>query len=211
MPLKFSVSRTRIDLIGCVASVVDAIACLAFLVLQADLTNSARALVECVVDPVTCMVVYWALYWRLRDTRPILAEAAFYALFLGTFFIACENGLEDLGNLNAFSLNSVYTNELHTLLELLVAFTLPVGLAVYAWLITSSPPLRRWLGFLIGGQVVCLYMSLASFRIPQVWEFVDSQVLTIYAIILSLAKAVWFLSPVAGSKIVPVDREKRGP
>jgi hypothetical protein len=54
----------------------------------------------------------------------------------------------------------------------------------------------------MGIQVVLLFMALGIFAFPRLTDFVSSQLFTVYAIILSVAKAVWFLSPVAGSKRV---------
>jgi hypothetical protein len=42
-------------------------------------------------------------------------------------------------------------------------------------------------------QVIILFIELSVFSIPRVSEFVTA----VYAVILSLAKAAWFLSPVA--------------
>jgi hypothetical protein len=194
MPTKPTIFSNRSDFFGFVSSLTDACACLIFLFWQTNLTNVGRAAIECVVDPIACLVGYWAIYERLRNTRPVLSEVGFYFLVLGTFFVAWENGMEVFGNLNAFSLPSVRANEAHTLLQLLGSFTLPIGLAIYAWLIASSAPRRRWLGWMLGVEVVILYMVLGSFNIPWVGEFVTSRVLTVYAIILSIAKGIWFLS-----------------
>ena len=51
----------------------------------------------------------------------------------------------------------------------------------------------------MGVQAVLMFMALGSFVFPWLSDFVTSQLLTVYAIILAVAKAVWFLSPVAGS------------
>jgi hypothetical protein len=75
-------------------------------------------------------------------------------------------------------------------------FQLPVGLAIYAWLIATSPHLRRWLGVMMGVQAVLLFIALGAFIFPHLSDFVASQLFTLYAIILSVAEAVWFLSPV---------------
>jgi hypothetical protein len=129
-----------------------------------------------------------------------LADFGFCILVLGTFFLTCENAVEELGNLNCFSLKYVSAIEVHSLLELFASLTLPFGLAIYAWLIASSPPLRRWLGFMIGIQVVILFIDLGVFNSPRVSEFVTA----VYAIILS---------PVAASEVRPFDRKqmKMGP
>jgi hypothetical protein len=132
-----------------------------------------------------------------------LADIGIYILILGTFFLTCQNAVEELRNLNIFPLESVSAFELDTLLELYSSLSLPFGLAIYAWLIATSPPLRRWLGFMIGIQVVILFADLGAFNIPRVSEFMTA----VYAIILSLAKAVWFLSPVADSEFTSLGRK----
>jgi hypothetical protein len=126
----------------------------------------------------------------------MLADVGISILILGTFFLTCQNAVEELGNLKLFPAKYVSAVELDTLLGLLASYTLPFGLAIYAWLIATSPLLRRWLGFMMGIQVVILFIDLGVFNIPQISELVTA----VYAIILSLAKAVWFLSPVAGAK-----------
>jgi hypothetical protein len=133
----------------------------------------------------------------------MLAELGITILVLGTFFLTCQNALEELVNLKLFPLKHVSPIELDILLELFASFSLPFGLAIYAWLIATSPPLRRWLGFMIGIQVVILFIDLGAFSIPQLSEFLTA----VYAIVLSLAKAVWFLSPVAGSKFTSLGRK----
>lgn len=201
--LRLSSRRTRADIIACIASLVDAFACLGFLFLQVSPTNAGRLYIASLVDPITCMIGYWVIFRRLRRARPILADFGFCILVLGTFFLTCENAVEELGNLHSFSLKYVSAMEVDTLLELFASLTLPFGLAIYGWLIASSPPLRRWLGFMIGIQVVILFIDLGAFNIPRISELVTA----VYAIILSLAKAVWFLSPVAASKFTPLDRK----
>jgi uncharacterized membrane protein len=191
-----SSGRTRADLIACVASLVDALACVTFLFLQANPTNVGRLYIASLIDPITCIIGYWVIFGRLRGTRPILADFGISILILGTFFLTCQNAVEELGNLKLFPAKYVSAVELDTLLGLLASYTLPFGLAIYAWLIATSPHLRRWLGFMIGIQVVILFTDLGVFNIPQISEFVTA----VYAIILSLAKAVWFLSPVAGAR-----------
>ena len=61
--------------------------------------------------------------------------------------------MEELVNLKLFPLKYVSAIELDTLLELFASYSLPFGLAIHAWLVATSPPLRRWLGFMIGIQV----------------------------------------------------------
>jgi uncharacterized membrane protein len=204
-PTKLTLSsrRTRSDIIACIASLVDASACLTFLFLQANPANVGRLYIASLIDPITCLIGYWVMFRRLRHTRPILADLGFCILVLGTFFMTCDNAVEELGNLHSYSLKYVSAIELDTVLQLLASLSLPFGLAIFAWLIATSPPLRRWLGFMMGIQVLILFIDLGAFNIPRISEFGTA----VYAIILSLAKAVWFLSPVAGSKVVPVERK----
>jgi hypothetical protein len=192
--------RTRADLTGCVACLVDAFACIIFLVLPATPANVGLLCIVLLVDQITCIVGYCVMYRRLLVAKPKLAELGFYLLISGTLFLAGHNVLEASARLNFFTLNYFTANVFHILLEVLVTFTLPFGLAIYAWIIARSPPLRRWLGFMIGVQAVLLFLALGSFVFPSLSDFVTYQLLTVYAIILAVAKAVWFLSPVAGSK-----------
>ena len=140
------------------------------------------------------------MYRRLVAARPKFAELGFYLVISGTLFLTGQNVLEMSARLNFFTLNYFTANGFDILLEILVTFTLPFGLAIYAWLIASSPPLRRWLGFMMGVQVVLLFVALGSFAFPRISDFVTSQLFAVYAIILSIAKGVWFLSPVTSSK-----------
>jgi len=149
--------RTKVDVVACIASFVDALACLIFLLWQTKLTNVGRSYIECIVDPITCLIGYWGFYRRLHDTEAILADIGLTFLVLGTLSLSCQNAVEDLANLNFLWLQGDTPKEVDAFLELLVAFTLPLGLAIYAWLIGSSPGLRRWLGFMIGVQVLPFY------------------------------------------------------
>jgi hypothetical protein len=76
----------------------------------------------------------WLLgfYRRLHDTEAILADIGLTFLVLGTLSLSCQNAVEDLANLNSFSLQGDTPKEVDSFLELLVAFTLPLGLAIYA-------------------------------------------------------------------------------
>jgi hypothetical protein len=193
--------RTWVDLCGCVASFVDAFTCITLLFLPATPATVDRICII-FIDPITCIIVYWALYRRLKDTKPIWAELGFYLLISGTLFLTCRNVLEESAGLNLRTLNYSTANGFDIALELLVTFTLPFGLAIYAWLIASSPPLRRWLGFMMGVQAVLLLIAFCSFAFPRLSDFASSELCVVYAIILSASKAVWFLSPVAGSRHV---------
>jgi hypothetical protein len=192
--------RTRADLIGCIAYLVDAFVCATFLVLPATPANVGLLCIVLLADQITCVIGYCAMYRRLLVTKPKLAELGLYLLISGTLFLACHNVLEESARLNFFTLNYSTANAFNILLEILVTFTLPVGLAIYAWLIASSPTLHRWLGFMMGVQVVLLFIALGFFAFPWLSGFVTAELITIYAIILSVAKAVWFLSPVTNSK-----------
>jgi hypothetical protein len=103
--------------------------------------------------------------------------------------------VEDLSNPTFLWLSGESAKDLDSLLELLVAFSLMFGLAIYAWLIATSLDLRRWLGFLIGFQVILFVVDLGCFRLPGLTQFVAVKIFTVYAIILSTAKAIWFLWP----------------
>jgi hypothetical protein len=197
--LTISSGRTWADLVGCVASLVDASACLTLLFLPSTPANADRLCIT-LVDPITCIIVYWALYQRLNDARPIWAELGFYLLISGTLFLTCRNVLQESASLNLRTLNYSTANDFDFVLEPLVTFTLPFGLAIYAWLIASSPTLRRWLGFMMGVQVVLLLIAFSSFAFPLLSDFASSELCAVYAIILSVSKAVWFLSPVARLK-----------
>jgi hypothetical protein len=196
--IRIESERTQADLIGCVASFVDALACLTFLFLPATPASVAGLCILLVVDPTTCIIGYWAMYQRLRDIRPKLAELGFYLLISGTISLICQNVVGESANLNLVALDYSTANAFNILLELLVTFTLPFGLAIYAWLIATSPPLRRWLGFMMGVQVILLFIAFGCFAFPRLSDLVSSQLFAVYAIILSFAKAAWFLSPVAG-------------
>jgi uncharacterized membrane protein len=189
-----SSKRTRADVIACIASLVDALACLTFLFLQLDPTNLGRLYIASLIDPITCVIGYWVMFRRLRPTKPILADFGISILILGTFFLTCQNAVEELGVLKLFPSKNVSAVDLDTLLGLFASYTLPIGLAIYAWLIATSSFLRRWLGFIIGIHVIILFVDLSVFNMPGVSDSVTA----VYAIILSVAKAVWFLSPVAG-------------
>jgi hypothetical protein len=188
--------RTWADLSGCVASFVDAFTCITLLVLPATPATLDRICII-FVDPITCIIGYWALYRRLKDTKPIWAELGFYLLISGTLFLTCRNVLEESAGLNLRTLNYSTANDFDIALELLVTFTLPFGVAIYAWLIASSPPLRRWLGFMMGVQAVLLLIAFGAFAFPRLNDFASSELCAVYAMILSASKAVWFLSPVA--------------
>jgi hypothetical protein len=198
--IRIESERTQADLIGCVCSFVDALACLTFLFLPVTPATLVGLCILLVVDPTTCSIGYWAMYRRLRDIRPKLAELGFYLLISGTVFLVCQNVVGESANLNLVALDYSTANAFNILLELLVTFTLPFGLAIYAWLIATSPPLRRWLGLMMGVQVILLFIAFGCFAFPRLSDFVSSHLFAVYAIILSFAKAAWFLSPVARLK-----------
>jgi hypothetical protein len=187
--------RIQPDLVGCVASIVDALACLTFLFLPTAPTTVARLCIMLLVDPVTCIIGYWRMYGRLCDIRPILAELGFYLLVSGTLFVVGQSVVEESARLNLVTLDYSTANGFSIALELLITFTLPFGLAIYAWLIVTSSVRHRWLGIMMGAQVVLLFIALGSFAFPRLGDFVSSQLFAVYAIILSCAKAVWFILP----------------
>jgi hypothetical protein len=192
--------RTWAELSASVASLIDAIAVLIFQVVLTSPGSGARLFIMLLVDPIACILGYWVMYQRLRYIRPKLAELGFYLLILGTLFVICLSVLEESANLNLVRLNYSTASGFGNLLMLLVTITVPVGLAIYAWLIATSSRLRRWIGFVIGVQVVLVFIALASFIFPQLTDLVSSELFTVLAIIPTLAKALWFLSPVDVSK-----------
>ena len=130
--------RTKVDVVACIASFVDALACLILLLWQSRLTNVGRSYIECIVDPVTCLIGYWGFYRRLHDTEAILADIGLTFVVLGTLALTCQNAVEDLANLNSFWLQGDTPKEVDSFLELLVAFTLPLGLAIYAIIFSTA-------------------------------------------------------------------------
>ncbi len=192
--------RTRADLIGSIACLVNAFVCTTFLVLPATPANVGLLFIVLLADQVTCIIGYCVMYRRLLVTKPKLAELGFYLLISGTLSLTCHDVVEESARLNFFTLNYSTANAFNILLEILVTVTLPVGLAIYAWLIASSPLLHRWLGFMMGVQVVLLFIALGFFAFPWLSDFMTSELITVYAIILSVAKAAWFLSPVTSKR-----------
>jgi hypothetical protein len=192
--------RTRADLIGSIACLADAFVCTTFLFLPATPENVGLLCIVLLADQITCIIGYCAMYRRLLVTNPKLAELGFYLLISGTLFLTCHNIVEESARLSFFTLNYSTANAFNILLEILVTSTLPVGLAIYAWLIASNLTLHRWLGFMMGVQVVLLFIALGFFAFPWLGDFMTAELITVYAIILSVAKAVWFLSPVSNSK-----------
>lgn len=195
-----SSERTWTDLVASIASLVDAIACLIFQVVLTTPGTGARLFIMLLVDPIACILGYWVMYQRLRYTRPKLSELGFYLLILGTLFVICLSVVKESASLNLVQLDYSTASRFVILLELLVTFTVPFGLAIYAWLIATSRRLRRWLGFMLGVQVVLVLIALASFIFPALNDCVNSEVFAVLAIIPTLAKAVWFLSPADVSK-----------
>jgi hypothetical protein len=193
--------RTRSDLIGCIASIAAGLAFLTLLILPTSPGTGTRVYILLFVDPVARMIGYWAIYQRLADIRPRWAELGFYPLILGSVLIIGRDALRESARLNLQTLGGSPINSLEVLLELLVILTLPFGLAIYAWLIATTPPLRRWLGFMIIPQVVLVFITLGPFALPNLGDFRFSRLLIVYAMILSFAKAIWMYSPVAGPKI----------
>jgi hypothetical protein len=189
--------RTRSDLIGCIASIVAALAFLTLLLLPTSPGTGARIYIILFVDPIARMIGYWAIYQRLADARPRWAELGFYPLILGTVLLIGRDALKESARINLLTPSDFPINSLDVFLELLVILTLPFGLAVYAWLIATTPPLRRWLSFVIIPQVILVFITLGPFALPSLGDFRFSRLLVFYAMILSFAKAIWFYSLVA--------------
>jgi hypothetical protein len=189
--------RTRSDLIGCIASIVAALAFLTLLLLPASPRTGARIYILLFVDPIARMIGYWAIYQRLAEARPRWAELGFYPLILGTVLLIGRDALKESARINLLTLSDSPINSLDVFLELLVILTLPFGLAIYAWLIATTAPLRRWLSFMIIPQVILVFITLGPFALPGLGVFPISRLLVLYAMILSVAKAIWLYSPLA--------------
>jgi hypothetical protein len=189
-------ARTRADVVGCIASLAGALALIIYLLLPKLPVTGPRFYIVFLIDPVARIIGYWVMHNRLRDAAPIWAELGFYPLVLGSLFLVAQDALKVSASLNLSPLTYSSDGGLDFLLKSLVAFTLPFGLTIYAWLITTNPPLRRWLGFVMVPQVVLLLIKFDSFGLAHLREFQVSRVLVVYTTILMLAKAVWFLSPV---------------
>ena len=95
--------RTKVDVVACIASFVDALACLIFLLWQTKLTNVGRSYIECIVDPISCLIGYWGFYRRLHDTEAILADIGLTFPMLGTLFMTCQNAVEEIWLTSIFS------------------------------------------------------------------------------------------------------------
>jgi hypothetical protein len=198
--LQTSSERTWTEVIASVASLIDAIACLIFQVVLTTPGAGARLFVMLLVDPIACILGYWVMYQRLRYIRPKLSELAFYLLILGTLFVTCLSVLEESASLNLVKLDYSTASGFSDLLVLLVTVTVPFGLAIDAWLIATTSRLRRWIGFVMGVQIVIVFIALASYFFPELSDFVNSESFAVIAISPTIAKAVWFLSPADVSK-----------
>jgi hypothetical protein len=144
--LRLSSTRTRADVVGCIASVVGASALIILLFLPEVPVTGPRFYIISFISPVTRIIGYWVLYNRLRDAKPIWAELGFYPLVLGSLFHVVESALRASANLTFSTLTYSANDALDFILKSLVAVTLPFGLTIYAWLLATSPLLRRWLG-----------------------------------------------------------------
>ena len=195
-----SSERTWAELSASIASLIDAIACLTFQVVLTTPGTGARLFIMLLIDPIACVLGYWVMYQRLRSSRPKLAELGFYLLILGTLFVVCQSVVEESASLNLVKLDYATASDFDTLVELLVTFTVTFGLGIYAWLIATSPRLRRWLGFILGAQAVLVLAGFGSFVFPELGNFANSELFTVLAVIPIIAKAIWFLSPVDVSK-----------
>jgi hypothetical protein len=105
--------RTRADVIACVASLVDALACLTFLFLQLDPTSVGRLYIASLIDPITCVIGYWVIFGRLRSTRPILADFGISILILGTVFLTCQNAVAAKRGQSTISDKSISRGQRH--------------------------------------------------------------------------------------------------
>jgi hypothetical protein len=198
---RFASTRTRADAVGCVASVVGASALVILLFLPDVPVTGLRFYIVFFIDPVARIIGYWVLYNRLRDVAPIWAELGFYPLVLGSLFHVAETALKVSASLCSSILSYSANGGFDFGLKLLVAVTLPFGLAIYACLIATHPPLRRWLGLMMAPQVVLLMITFGSLGLGHIGGFSASRVLIFYTAILMFAKALWFLSPVARPKM----------
>jgi hypothetical protein len=147
------------------------------------------------------MIGYWAIYQRLANARPRWAELGFYPLILGTVLLIGRDVLKESARINLLTLSDSPINSLDLFLELLVILTLPLGLAIYAWLIATTPPLRRWLSFMIFPQGILVFITLGPFALPSLGDFRFSRLLVVYAMILAVANAIWLHSPVTHPKV----------
>jgi len=193
--------RTRSDLIGCIASIFAALAFMTLLLLPTVPGTEGRIYIILFVDPIARMIGYWAIYQRLADARPRWAELGFYPLILGTVLLIGRDALKESARINLLTPSDSPINSLDVLLELLVILILPFGLAIYAWLIATTRPLRRWLSFVIVPQVIIVFITLGPFAVPSLGGFRFSRLLVFYAMILSFAKEIWLYSPVAHPKV----------
>jgi hypothetical protein len=174
------------------------VAALAFLtLLLLPPGTEARIYIILFVDPIARMIGYWAIYQRLAEARPRWAELGLYPLILGTVLLIGRDALKESASINLLAPSDFPINSLDVFLELLVILTLPFGLAIYAWLIATTPPLRRWLSFVIIPQVILVFITLGPFALPSLGGFRFWRLLVFYAMILSFAKAIWLYSPVA--------------
>src|ERR1700741_3179932 len=97
--------RGGADVVGCVASLVDALACLAFLVLPPTPATGGRLCVLLLLDPVTCVICYWVNYKPLPILKQKLSVLGFYLVISVPFFLTCQNGLAESAALNGSTRN----------------------------------------------------------------------------------------------------------
>jgi hypothetical protein len=194
-------ARTRADVVASVASVAGGLALLIYLFLPAVPVTAPGFIILFLIDPAARIIGYWVMYHRLRDATPIWAEVGLYPLVLGSLLLVAQDALRVSASLNFSSLTYSESGGLDFVVKALVASFLPLGVTIYAWLITTSPPLRRWLGFMMAPQVVLLSITFGSFESGHLGGFSASRLLVAYTVILMLAKAVWFLWPVVRPKM----------
>jgi hypothetical protein len=120
---------------------------------------------------------------------------------MGTVLLVGRDALKESARISLLTLSDSPSSSLEAFLDLLVILTLPFGLAISVWLIATTPPLRRWLSFMIIPQVILVFITLGPFALPSLGGFPFSRLLVVYAMILSFAKAIWIYSPFARPKV----------
>jgi hypothetical protein len=128
------------------------------------------------------------------DTEATLADIGLAFLVLGTLSLACQNAVEDLTNLNFLAARGC-SQGVRFFSETSCGFHPAIWVSdlrlAYREQLDSSTLARihNW------RPSAPFFIDMGSFRLPVLSQFVTSQLFTAYAIILSTAKAIWFLSP----------------
>jgi hypothetical protein len=188
--------RTRLDLAGCIASAIDASAVLIFQLFLAAPGTGPRLCIMLFIDPVTCLIGYWAIYQRVRHRSQKLAELGFYLLILGTIFALCESVLEESAILNLMPSDSTTAGYFQSALISLFAATYVLGLVIDTWLIATSPAIRRWLGLMLSLHVVLVLVTVGGFFFQALGSFADSLLFTGLVTAVTVSKAIWLWQPV---------------